>query len=82
MACRNASMSPTQRGAWMELRLKGLLDTIISLITSSVEELVKDYIKDALVNYVLSFDEIDALVNGFHAWYVAEQNAIAYYKAF
>ena len=77
-----ASMSPTQRGAWMELRLKGLLITIIELLTRSPEDYVIDYIKDSLVNYVLSSNEIVALISGFHSWYIAEQNAIAYFEAF
>ena len=77
-----ASMSPTQRAAWMELRIKGLLDTIISWLTSSPEELVKSYIKDALVNIVISLDEIQKLMTGLSSWYSAEQNAISYYQAF
>ena len=77
-----ASMSPAQRGAWMELRLNGLLDTIGSMLTSNPSDFLIDYVKDALVNYILSLDEIEALLRGFYPWYVAEQNAIAYYKAF
>lgn len=77
-----ASMSPDQRRAWMELRLKGLLSNIIELLEKGPEKFVIDYIKDSLVNYVLSLDEIEALVNGFYSWYVAEQNAISYYQAF
>ena len=77
-----ASMSPTQRAAWMELRLKGLLDTIISWLTNSPEELAKSYIKDALVNTVISMDEIEALIYGCSSWYRVEQSAISNYQAF
>lgn len=77
-----ASMSLSQRGAWMELRLKGILETIVSMLTSSPSDLLIDYIKDTLVNYVLPLDEIEALLRGFYLWYVAEQNAISYYNAF
>ena len=77
-----ASMSPTQRAAWMELRLRGLLDTVISWLTSSPEELAKSYIKDALINTVISMDEIEALIYGCRSWYRVEQSAISNYQAF
>ncbi len=77
-----ASMSPAQRGAWIELRLKGLLDTIVSLLTSSPSDYLIGYIKDSLVNYILPLDEIEALLRGFYPWYVAEQNATSYFQAF
>ena len=77
-----ASMSPTQREAWMKLRLKGLLNTVISWITSSPEELVKSYIKDALVDMVIPTDEIEALIYGCSSWYRVEQSAISNYQAF
>ena len=71
-----ASMSPTQREAWMKLRIKGLLNTVISWITSSPEELVKGYIKDALIDMVIPTDEIEALIYGCRSWYRVEQSAI------
>ena len=77
-----ASMSPTQRAAWMELRLKGLLDTVISWVTSSPVELVKSYIKDALINLVIPMDEIEALIYGCSSWYRVEQSAVSNYQAF
>ena len=76
------SMSPTQREAWMALRLKGLLDTVKSWITSSSEDLVKSYIKDALIDMVISMDEIEALIFGCRSWYRVEQSAISNYQAF
>ena len=66
----------------MELRLKGLLITIIELLRKKPEEYVVDYIKNSLIDYVLSISEIVALINGFQSWYVAEQNAIACFEAF
>ena len=77
-----ASMSPTQREAWVKLRLKGLLNTVISWITSRPEELVISYIKDALVDMVISTDEIEALIYGCSSWYRVEQSAISNYQAF
>ena len=77
-----ASMSPTQREAWMKLRLKGLLNTVISWITSSPEELVIGYIKDALIDMVIPTDEIEALIYGCRSWYRVEQSAISNYQAF
>ena len=77
-----ASMSSAQKNAWLELRLRGVLDTIISLLTSTPMESVKSYIEDYLVNTVIPSDEIEALLNGFYSWYRAEQNAIAYFNAF
>ena len=76
------SMSPTQRAAWMALRLKGLLDTVKSWITSSPEDLVKSYIKDALIDMVIPTDEIEALIFGCRSWYRVEQSAISNYQAF
>ena len=77
-----ASMSPTQREAWMKLRLNGLLNTVISWITSSPEELVIGYIKDALIDMVIPTDEIEALIFGCRSWYRVEQSAISNYQAF
>ena len=77
-----ASMSPTQRQAWMNLRIKGLANTVISWITSSPEELVKSYIKDALIDMVIPTDEIEALIYGCRSWYIVEQSAISNYEAF
>lgn len=77
-----AAMTPKQRAAWLELRLQGLLDTVLSWLSSSPVDLVKDYIKDALINTVIPMDEIEALIHGFSSWYRAEQSAISNYQSF
>lgn len=76
-----ASMSPTQRQIWLELRVSGLLETIINLLKKKYMELAKKYIKD-IFKEALGLDEVEAALNGFHSWYIAEENAIAYYNAF
>lgn len=77
-----ASMSPDQRAAWIELRLKGFLSNIVDMLTNSPSDYLIGLVKDALINSILPLDEIEALVRGFYSWHVAEENAISCYQAF
>ncbi len=77
-----ACMSETQRKVWLKLRIKGLLGPIADLLAGNYWELAKDYIKDIIIEEVLNLQEVEATLTGLHSWYIAEENAITYYKAF
>lgn len=77
-----ASMSPTQRGVWMGLRIGGLIPTIEQLLKGNYEELARDYIKDIIIQNALNLDELEATLLGLRSWYTVEDNAVSYYEAF
>ena len=78
-----ASMSEQQRAAWLKLRLIDLFGLIDIVDPTSLSETAKNIAKEILSNMGIDLGGmLEATILGLYDWYLAEDEAVSYFKAF